>query len=378
MEAVRRWAVPGIAYQDLEFSQVRAKFYSRIAAPEVRWVDVGMPRIPTAITSSVVYLYGLNPKTGEIDGPCGTGCIISVPEERPRGNPHHYAVTNWHVAVRDGASIIRLNRQDGNTRFIHRDPSEWTYDKNGDDLAVTRIDLDPERDLVSHIPQDLFVTPKFIERYHVRFGEDVFMVGLFAGHDGGEQNIPKGRFGNISMMATDLAPVDQPNRVTRPCHIIDLRSRTGFSGSPVFSYRTPASDLTAFDEGGEWTVRTQNNMYLRLLGIHCRQFFEPLEVSRLKEEAGESLGDPIKEGDLLEIQSSMTAVIPAWRISELLEDSELTKTRKEIEAKRPVKDWPRGEAIPRSEEEIARLRDEGLRRALNTPPKPRGKKSDSR
>src|SRR5271170_5484166 len=73
-------------------------------------------------------------------------------------------------------------------------------------------------------------------------GEDVFMVGRFIDHDGKDANIPSVRFGNISTLPQ---PIEQPSGSTNnKSFILDLHSRTGYSGSPVFVYRTPGSDLT--------------------------------------------------------------------------------------------------------------------------------------
>jgi hypothetical protein len=72
-------------------------------------------------------------------------------------------------------------------------------------------------------------------------GEDVFMVGRFMDHDGGAINQPAVRFGNISTMP---ANIKQPNGVIRPCYCIDLHSRAGFSGSPVYAFRTFGQDLS--------------------------------------------------------------------------------------------------------------------------------------
>src|ERR1700730_10815269 len=60
------------------------------------------------------------------------------------------------------------------------------------------------------------------------------------------------RFGNISLLASDDAPIEQPNQQRRPSHIFDMRSRPGFSGSPVFVYRTPSGDLRYATERGRY------------------------------------------------------------------------------------------------------------------------------
>jgi hypothetical protein len=75
------------------------------------------------------------------------------------------------------------------------------------------------------------------------------MCGLFVSHPGGERNVPVVRFGNLSMMATEAAPVELETGVYRACFLMDTRSRGGFSGSPVFPYRGPGGDLTGMLSG---------------------------------------------------------------------------------------------------------------------------------
>jgi hypothetical protein len=54
-----------------------------------------------------------------------------------------YAITNWHVAVNNGNSVIRINRHDGAPAIFEFDPSDWQFIPEGDDVAALRIKLDP-------------------------------------------------------------------------------------------------------------------------------------------------------------------------------------------------------------------------------------------
>lgn len=96
-----------------------------------------------------------------------------------------------------------------------------------------------------------------------------------------------------------------------------MRSRAGYSGSPVFIYRTPSADLTAVHEGN-WNVDLAVNFWLRMLGVHVGQYWEPMEFRKAPPQQAEKRGDPIVEGDRIWIQSSLTLVAPAWQVSSLL------------------------------------------------------------
>jgi hypothetical protein len=207
-----------------------------------------MPRIRQAAVDATFYLFRRNPQTGAIDGPWGTGFFVIRSSKIPTGHPHFYAVTNWHVAIDAGASIIRVNTHDGKSRFIDYHPDEWKCPQTGDDLAAIDVttELDPGNDQMIGLFEDMFVTQKEFESFSIGLGEDTFMCGLFTSHHGGERNVPVVRFGNLSMLATEAAPVELDAGASVPCHLVDTRSRAGFSGSPVFVFRGVGSDLLSF------------------------------------------------------------------------------------------------------------------------------------
>ena len=63
-------------------------------------------------------------------------------------------------------------------------------------------------------------------------GDDVFMIGRFINRDGGQENTPSVRFGNISMMA--LRGHNAPQFIS-----VEMRSMGGYSGSPAIVYIPP-------------------------------------------------------------------------------------------------------------------------------------------
>jgi hypothetical protein len=163
------------------------------------------------------------------------------------------------------------------------------------------------------------------------------MTGLFADQHGGERNTPVARFGNLSLLADDHAPIEQPNGVLRPSHLVDMRSRTGFSGSPVALYRIPGFDLSnipakpqPLPRPGEFDLRLVPK-FVALLGVHCGQYRDEVEVVRSPPKHPQGEGAPIHEGDELYIQSGMTIVVPAWRITELMNLEVFEVARKERE-----------------------------------------------
>lgn len=111
------------------------------------------------------------------------------------------------------------------------------------------------------------------------------------------------------------APVTQTNGAVRESYAIDLHSRTGFSGSPVFVWRAGGPDLVSAD-------LKFGNRVLMLLGVHFGQFPERWEVVPGTDVAAE--GVSLKaDGRYLKGMSGMTCVAPAWALMDLLDHGKL-------------------------------------------------------
>lgn len=314
-----------------------------------------MPKLRPDVVTAVFYLYRIDPKTGKRTGPHGSGFIVGRASTEIPNFKHYYGVTNWHLSNDLGASIIRINTKDGKSRFLDYGPEDWHFIKDGDDLSI--IDLtDDERqgDHVTHYVEPGFFNQEAIERFEIGLGEDVYMTGLFADQPGGERNTPAIRFGNVALMADANAPIEQPNGILRPSHLVDMRSRTGFSGSPVALYRIPEADLSGI--GVVKPLPMPNQLHLRakilgLFGVHCGQYYDEVKVLKARPKRREQTGDPIQEGDRLYIQSGMTIVVPAWRITELMDQEvfEVARKKREERVGAAARRRPQAEAVAASD-----------------------------
>jgi hypothetical protein len=218
-----------------------------------------MPQISKTILDSTFYLYPTEEDAVNGTSMGGTGFLVAYTKmftremgsaDIGRPNMHIYGVTNYHVAVRgsnsQGSPVVRLNCLDGTTERFPFDCADWEYVPGGSDVAVVRIPVDPKKHQIGAIPLSQFVSKEHLKwGRQVDTGEDVFMVGRFMDHDGGEVNLPAVRFGNISVLPTPIH-LDEFGR-DQDLYCIDLHSRSGFSGSPIFSYRTLGSDLSGHD-----------------------------------------------------------------------------------------------------------------------------------
>ena len=198
------------------------------------------------------------------------------------------------------------------------------------------------------------------------------MIGRFVDHQGFNRNVPALRFGNISMAP---APLEQENGKIAKSYCIDIHSRSGYSGSPVFVYRTPGYDLgELLDVEGQARVLRSGASLVALLGIHWGQFPEMWEITpkgELKYQDQE-VGDQslIAGGRFIKGLSGMTCVLPAWHILGVLNMSKIKEERDREDARlqQTIGDIPIAEAA--GPEESSDKGDAILARMLNTPSKP--------
>lgn len=190
-----------------------------------------MPKIPQAVIKSVFYLYRSREDAIAGKNPAGTGFIVQS-DGNANGYPSDYGVyfgvTNWHVAVRDGASTIRLNTLDGGTDVIEFGPEEWQFIPGKYDVAAIPLKLDANVHDVAAISEYMFADePSHGRGASIGVGEDAFMIGLFLDHDGVSINIPSARFGNVSMLPNSKATIRQPTSYDGESYVVDMHSRTG-------------------------------------------------------------------------------------------------------------------------------------------------------
>jgi hypothetical protein len=239
--------------------------------------------------------------------PEGTGVLVFWPSLVNPDRGFTIGVSNWHVAVKKGGSIARIRKLDGTFEIVEKDPAEWLFDPMGDDLAVTGMSgLTPEAHDYKTIQLDLFATEEWCKVKQIGVGDDGFMLGLLLHSGKHDTGIPTARFGHISMMPGTATEIAQDNGCKRPSFVLDMHSRGGFSGSPVFVYRTPGSTL---DGANTNRIMFGEGSLFSFLGLHWGQFPEEWKIT-------ESSGPGTHVTGL----SGLTCVIPAWRIRHFIEN----------------------------------------------------------
>jgi hypothetical protein len=310
-----------ISYRDLQFEQIPISMCSDRGTKYTRWVDTGMPKIDPEILDCVFFLYRTREDADKNEKSGGTGFFVGIPSEKFPEHHYAYAISNWHVVLEDGFPVIKVNTIDGKSHIIETEPSEWEFLPRRDDIAIylcpgSVLDSD---DKVILIPTILFATDEQILKREIGVGDDVFMIGRFIDYDGEVTNAPAVRFGNISIMPVHIK---QRTGYMGKSYCLDLHSRSGFSGSPVFVYRTPGTNFA------KKTIELSER-FNYLLGIHWGQFPEQWEIVRADELPKSENHALITEGKYVKGLSGMTCVIPAQKILDILNLPSFRKQRME-------------------------------------------------
>jgi hypothetical protein len=246
-----------------------------------------VPRIDDGILECVVYIYPDIPSAEAGAAAGGTGFLFgAILSEQPLKSIE-FVVTNKHV-IDNGGRVVRINTRDGRLETREIEEPEWLYHPEGDDLAIARL-LASDTDKTNCLHFDLAITPSDIRVHNVGPGDDVFVVGRFINHEGKQQNRPSVRSGIIAQMPGEA--IRFHDGTEQDSFLVEARSISGFSGSPVFLNR---------GAGSRYRVR--------LLGInHCHLLdYEPVKSRATKQSVNEN-------------NTGMMGVIPAWRLTEMLE-----------------------------------------------------------
>lgn len=166
-----------------------------------------------------------------------------------------------------------------------------------------------------------FLTKERLQEHNIGPGDDVFMVGRFVNYDGRQRNLPTVRFGSISMMPWE--PVTHPTRgIVQESYLVEMRSLSGYSGSPVFVYLSDAKPPEG--DTSRIAITPQTSW---LLGIDWAHL--PV-IERVKQSDAKT---DVSQGHVVLSNSGQMAVVPAWKLLELLYTDDLIESRREADKK---------------------------------------------
>jgi len=294
-----------------------------------------MPRIPNQFLDCSIFLYDSVKAAQDGEGFGGSGFLVHVPSKH-EGWVHPYAVTNRHI-IDHGFHVLRLNTVDGRTDTISTEPESWFLHPDDDDIAILPIEMEGKKFKWFSIATTHFITPDIIANYRVGPGDEAFLIGRLITVEGRQRNTPVVRFGNISMMADASEPIIREDGQEQESFLVECRSLSGFSGSPVFVSTSQTYDSNNTPQITEWgesipTAEPETGG-LKIEFISVSGTFGPwllgIDWGHLP------LWKPVYEKQhktktdyIVDANTGIACVVPSWRILDLLNQRELVRERK--------------------------------------------------
>ena len=170
------------------------------------------------------------------------------------------------------------------------------------------------------MPNLHFIDKTRLIDYEVGVGDDCYMVGRFINHEGYQRNLPTVRFGAIAQMPGE--PIPTQWKVQEEAYLVEMRSISGFSGSPVIvripsrrARQVPIEKSVPYDPDNDWHM---------LLGIDCGHSIDKDAALYHKDQTDEPL-----EEYKVEYNTGLAIVIPAWKLQDIIDSPEAAKMRDE-------------------------------------------------
>jgi hypothetical protein len=336
-----------------------------------------MPFVPPKFAGISIFLYASKDDADQGSEWGGSGFLLGFPIEGS-GWVHLYAVSNDHVI--HSSPVIRVLKSDGSVQVVDGLDSDWIPHCDHDDVAIRPLGIQSEHEY-GYVAYEDLLSEEDLEPNAIGPGDDCLMVGRYINHEGRQFDRPVIRFGNLAMLPE---AVRQKNRGRdQESFLVDMRSQPGFSGSPVFVYYeepgwrnvpgypdVPEDDPQAHAKWQERRLleRDLSGMMGRtwLLGIDWGQLPIPADVYDV---ADQKIGR-------IKSSSGMAAVVPAWKIRDVVERKGVTMARQKDEEQLRADEEGAGELhseVP--DDEFGRF--ENLTRKLVNTPKPDKPKDES-
>lgn len=273
-----------------------------------------MAQIRDFLLKTAVFLYPNreDAEAGKNNG--GSAFVVGVPILSSPGKLFPYVVTCAHNLEGFENCAIRVNlvrEIDGTEyRVIETKTKDWFHHPDeSNDVAIYPLHHNAVVDLVALNIERWFLSHEDITEYSIGPGQETFTIGRFINHEGFVKNLPAVRSGNISMMP--LEPVLHRGR-SQESYLVETRSNPGYSGSPVFVHVLPFSQSPNLDDPKKTVEQNvAENMLISyhdwLLGLDC--------------------GILPSRKDNPQYHTGMMAVLPTWKILEVLMHPRVKKKR---------------------------------------------------
>jgi Trypsin-like peptidase domain len=284
-----------------------------------------VPHIPKQWLDAVVYLYPAEDDARRGARTGATGFIVSVPLEDsrlPRGHSHHYVVTNAHAVEGQDSIAVRINMRAGGFDVMTIPGADWITHPDRDDVAAAALPMNPAHQYAA-VDRSMILTQELLDHWGFGPGDEVFFVGRYRDREGKDHNVRTVRSGILSAFPAE--PINQPDRDHgQETVLVEARSLSGYSGSPVFITPAPYIDKSQ-EPGGPPVVRAITGGPCFLLGIDWghQSWTEPV--------LDPVYGRPVSERTYVRVNSGMMMVIRATKLLSLLDVERFADGRRETE-----------------------------------------------
>lgn len=267
----------------------------------------------------------------------GSGFLIGVssrvnPSHESFTRTHLYAVTNDHVIHR--CPVIRLVKANGDPYVLPGTDADWQSHPDGDDIAIRSLGAVPGGQFWC-FGADTILSRAVIDQESIGPGDDCLMIGRYINPELRQFDRPAVRFGNLSMMP-EL--INQPLRAfEQESFLVDMRSQSGFSGSPVVAYfeelgwrnLPPLPDEVEDDPAAKRRALQERVAGRPLSGLVSKMWLLGIDWGHLP--VFGDVVDGTKKVGRMSVSTGMAAVVPAWKLLDLLHEEGIVKTRDKAE-----------------------------------------------
>jgi hypothetical protein len=280
--------------------------------------EMAMPRIHDAFLHSVFFVYPSMQAARRGQSAGGTGFLVCIKFKENSEYAQIYAVTNKHVVESCGSNVVlRLNSDEG-VECLATVKGDWVPHPLGTyDISVLPLDM-PDCNTAHRrfIVDELFLTESRLRGLDIGPGDDTFMAGRFIGHEGKVENIVPVRFGNIAALPNE--PIRMGTEDKGANFLVEMRSISGYSGSPVFVFIDPNRPRPPMWLAPALPPYNAERHGPFLLGIDAGHIETQLEIKNAKKTG--------KIGTVSFI-TAMSVVVPAWHLSEILYGDDFVNQR---------------------------------------------------
>ncbi|MCF8124484.1 MAG: serine protease [Desulfarculaceae bacterium] len=312
---------PPMLHNKLKVFRTIYKFFAILALIFLtRGIAMAAP-IPVEIKKVVAFVFAEGAQAEVL--PLGTAFFVGVKAPGEKNKYFVYMVTAKHV-IKDHVTnnyisniLVRLNTKDGKSQIVKipiitegEQRTVFFHEDESVDLAV--IPCLPDLNIYDYLysPDDMITTKEAYKKLNIREGNDVFFTGLFAPFPGVQRNYPIFRFGRVALVTEEK--IEWQKNKFCDLYLIEAGSYGGNSGSPVFFYLGQDRKENAIVLGPP---------VIKLAGIMQGTYLDTREV-KLIESAKETKVIPLAQSSM-----GIAAVVPAYKLHEVLFGSELTKRR---------------------------------------------------